>query len=601
MSDSGGARRGHRPRAHSLARLSNSLARLTGAVVLALTIVVTVLAGSASAHAVLLNESPRANSTVSTAPTSIELTFGENVEVSFGSIAVFNEKADRVDIGAPHHAATSDHTVVASLPHLGTGAYVVTWRVISADSHPVHGAFTFTVGNSSQNAEGLAAKLEAQAGGSKTVGVLFAFARGASFAGIALLLGAATFAIAIRPGGHRRSRADTLVWFGWILLFVSTIGEVLLQGPYAGALPLSKVIDSSVVRAVLQTRYGHLAEIRLVLLLAALLLLWTVRKTWRASWWWWPVAAPLGLAIAATPGLAGHAFTGTFTPIAVPADTLHVAAMSVWLGGLATLALIVIDRDPDAARSGRRFSPVALTSVAVIIATGLFASWRQVGFSRDAFIHTSYGRLLLVKVAVFVALVALAAWSRRIVHSRTPATLSAMAVTEDSAAIRTAPTDPDVRHLRWSVGGELIFGIAVLTITAMLVNAQPARSALTLPYSKEFRTPTMLVDLIVDPAKAGLVDIHVYALTPSGGNLFTPGITAEMSLPSKGIAPIPIPMKRAGPNHFLACKGPPAQVGSTVTCSDRFAFPFSGKWHIVIRALRDEFNEVAVEATVNIR
>jgi hypothetical protein len=141
----------------------------------------------------------------------------------------------------------------------------------------------------------------------------------------------------------------------------------------------------------------------------------------------------------------------------------------------------------------------------------------------------------------------------------------------------------------------------VLTITALLVNAQPARGALALPYSKEFRTPTMLVDLIVDPAKAGPVDIHIYALTPSGGNLYTPGMTAEMSLPSKGIAPIPIPLVRGGPNHFLACKGPPAQVASTVTCSDKFAIPLSGKWHIVIRALRDQFNEVVNEATVDIR
>ena len=92
---------------------------------------------------------------------------------------------------------------------------------------------------------------------------------------------------------------------------------------------------------------------------------------------------------------------------------------------------------------------------------------------------------MLIKVAVFIALVAVAAWSRRIVRTRGPATLSAMAVTEESAPARTAPADPDVRHLRWSVGGELIFGIAVLTITALLVNAQPARSALALPYSKE--------------------------------------------------------------------------------------------------------------------
>jgi copper transport protein len=582
-------------------RVRHPLARLFGALALALVFVVTFFAASASAHAVLLTESPRASGTVRTAPSEVQLTFSENVEVSFGSIKVFNEKGDRVDIGAPRHATTPPHTVVATLPHLDVGAYVVTWRVISADSHPVHGGFTFTVGNSSENADKLAAQLEAQGGGSKTVGVLFAFARGVAFGGIALLLGAATFAVAIRPGGRRRSRADILVWTGWILLFVSTIAAVLLQGPYAGALPLSKVFDTSVVREVLKTRYGHIAEIRLVLLLAALPLLLAIRKTWRAPAWWWPIAAPIGVAIAATPALAGHAYVGTFVPLAVPADTLHVGAMSIWLGGLATLAFIVLDRDPDAGRSAQRFSPVALTSVVVIVVTGVFASWRQVGFSRDAFLDTTYGRLLLIKVAMFIALIALAAWSRRIVRARRPATLSAMAVTDESAPARTAPADPSVRGLRWSVVGELIFGIAILTITALLVNAQPARSAIAGVYSNEFRTPTMLVDLIVDPTKAGPVDMHFYALTPSGGNLYTPGMTAEMSLPSKGIAPIEIPLVRGGPNHFLACNGPPAQVASTVTCSDKFAIPFSGKWHIVIRALRDQFNEVVVSADVDIR
>jgi copper transport protein len=576
------------------------LANLFGALAVALTIVVTALAGTASAHAVLLSENPRANSTVREAPEQLELTFDENVEVSFGSIAVFNQHADRVDTGAPHHVDEPAHTIAVRLPHLDVGAYVVTWRVVSADSHPVHGAFTFTVGNSSEDTNKLAARLEAHGGGSTTVGVLFAIARGALFAGIALLLGAVTFAVAIRPKGHRRSRADRLVWAGWLLLGVSTLVGLLLQGPYAGALPLSKAFDGSVVHSVLETRYGRLAEIRLALVLAALPLLWVVRKTWRTAPWWWALAAPLGLGIAATPGLAGHAFTGTFTPLAIPADTLHVAAMGIWLGGLAALMLVVIDGDPDAPRSARRFSPVALTSVVVIVVTGVFASWRQVGFSRDAFTHTTYGRMLIIKIAVFVVLVALAGWSRRIAHARGPVTPSSMTVTTQPSS-SVAPTNTEVRRLRWSVGGELVFGIAVLTITALLVNAQPARSALSLPFSTEFREPTMLVDLIVDPAKAGPADVHVYVLTPSGGNLFTPDVTAEMSLPSKGIAPIPIPMKRAGPNHFLSCKGPPAQVASTVTCSDRFAIPFPGTWHIVIRALRDQFNEVVVGTDVDIR
>ena len=576
------------------------IAKIAAAVVVGAVLVV-VVATAASAHAQLLSTSPAAGSVLAVAPRQVELTFGENVEISFGSIALFDQSGNRIDVGAPHHASTSDHSIESSLPHLKNGAYVLTWRVISADSHPVHGAFTFTVGSSAADVQGLAAKLEAKGGGNETVGVIFGIARAALFAGIALLLGAAVFAGAIRPHGRRRSRADALVWIGWAVAFVSTIAAVLLQGPYAGGLPLSEVFHPAVVRAVLHTRYGHLAQIRLSLLLSALPLLVTVRRHWRPRLWWWLLAAPLGLAIAATPGLAGHAATGTFTQLAVPADTLHVTAMSLWLGGLAALALVVIDRDPDATRAAEHFSPVALGSVFVIVFTGVFAAWRQAGLTVAAYTDTTYGRILLVKVATFVALIGLAGLSRRIVHKRRPATLSAMAV--DAPTLLEVPrsTDPSLRPLRWTIGGELIFGIAVLSITALLVNSQPARSALSLPYSKTFHEPTMQVNLIVAPAKAGPVDIHVYTLTPSGGNLYTPNVAATISLPSKGIAPITVPLVRAGPDHFLACQRDVSQTAGTAVCSDKFSIPFPGKWLVVIRAQRNEFDEVAVQTSVNIR
>jgi len=581
-------------------RRRHAVRRLIGVFGLAVGIVV-LGAAPAFAHATLLSEVPAAGSVVVSSPTQVELTFDENVEISFGSIALFNQQGNRVDIGAPHHASSSDHSIEASVPHLANGAYVLTWRVISADSHPVHGAYTFSVGNSSFNAQGLAARLEAKGGGNETVGVIFGIVRAAEFAGIALLIGAVVFAAAVRPHGRRRSRGDALVWVGWIGLVVATVAGLLLQGPYAGAFGLSATFHTAVVRAVLQTRYGHLIEIRLALLLAVLPLLFVLRQTWHPRWWWWVLATPLGLAIAATPGLAGHAATGTFTQLAVPLDTLHVTAMSVWLGGLAVLALIVIDRDPDARRAADHFSPVALTSVVVIVASGVFAAWRQVGWSVDAFRDTTYGRILLVKIAVFIVLLALAAWSRKIVRTHRPLTLSAAVATQSATATRTAPDDPSVRGLRWSVGGELIFGIAILVITSMLVNAQPARSALSLPYSKEFREPTMLIDLIVSPVKAGPIDFHVYTLSPAGGNLFTPGVTAEMSLPSKGIAPLTIPLVRVGPNHFLACQNVPSTASGVATCSDKFSVPFAGKWLVVIRALRDEFDEVAIQTTIDVR
>jgi copper transport protein len=454
----------------------------------------------------------------------------------------------------------------------------------------VHGAFTFAVGRSSGNVDALAAKLEAAQAGNQTVGVLFAIARAASYAGIALLLGGVVFAGAIRSHGRRRSRADALVWVGWGVLLVSTIASVMLQGPYTSSLPLLNAFHVNDIRAVLHTRYGHYAEIRIVLLLLALPLLLMVRKTWRPpSWWWFPISL-IGVAIAATPGLAGHAATGIWTNLAVPFDTVHVLAMALWLGGLASLALVVLDRDPDARRAAERFSPLAATSVALIVLSGVFAAWRQVGWSRDAFFDTTFGRLLVVKIAFFIGLLALAAWSRRIVRARRPATLSAAVATDTAPPSpgQTVPADPEVRNLRWSVAGELLFGIAVLITTAMLVNSQPARGALAVPFSTEMRStqPPMLVDVTIDPAKAGPVVIHIYTLTPSGANSYITNATATMSLPSKGIAPIDVPLERAGPSHFR---------------NTNFNVPFSGKWTLVVRAFKTQIDEAAVQTTVNIR
>jgi len=260
----------------------------------------------------------------------------------------------------------------------------------------------------------------------------------------------------------------------------------------------------------------------------------------------------------------------------------------VWRGGLAALGLVLLDRDPDARRAAERFSPIALTSVIVIVITGVFATWRQVGFTRDAFTDTTFGRILIAKVSVFVVLLVLAAWSRSIVRRRRPVALSAAVATESAPQppADAPPADPDVRHLRWSVMGELVFGITVLVLTSLLVNSQPARSALALPYSTEIRTPTMLIDVTIDPAQSGPVVMHIYTLTLSGANQYIVDATAQMSLPSKGIAPIDVPLERAGPSHFR---------------NTNFVIPFSGKWTLVVRAFKTQVDEAAGQATVPIR
>ena len=119
--------------------------------------------------------------------------------------------------------------------------------MISADSHPVHGAFTFIVGSSSVNAQGLATKLEARSNGQRAVGVTFAIHAGDRIHGHR----AVDRSDSVRgrhpaPRPAPLARADALVWIGWVTLFLATIAGILLQGPYAAVLPLSEVFHTVV-------------------------------------------------------------------------------------------------------------------------------------------------------------------------------------------------------------------------------------------------------------------------------------------------------------------------------------------------------------------
>ena len=363
-------------------------------------------------------------------PRPINLRFTEPVEIALGGVRVFDGSGDRVDVGAPRHPDGQSDQVAVSLPALDDGTYVVTWRVTSADAHPVEGAFTFQVGPEAtvDDAAGSSRACSPSRVAARAVGVLYAIDRGLVFASLAVFIGGVVFVTAIlRPG--RRSppvgpsperRAGRIVRIGWITALGATLVGIALEGVYAAALPLSKVFDPSVWSDVLDTRYGKVALVRVALLLVALPLARIALRAEREVPRWWPVPAGLvAVALAATPGIAGHASTGDHVGLAVVSDTLHVLAMSCWLGGLVMLLAIVLVRPlPEGLRpTVNRFSALALGCVAVLVVTGGFQAWRQVG-SLEALRDTDFGRLLLVKLIVFAALVVAAAFSREVVNRR---------------------------------------------------------------------------------------------------------------------------------------------------------------------------------------
>jgi copper transport protein len=502
-----------------------------------------------------------------------------------------------------------------ALPRLGNGAYVVTWRVTSADSHPIRGAFTFQVGRggtgaTSPQVQGLADRLLSQQGGDQVVGILYGIARFVVFAGLALLVGAVFFSVVIWPDARSSPRAWRVVQIGWWSTTIATFIGLLLYGPYVEGLGLDKLLSTGLIGDTLDVRLGQVWLARLVLLgvLAPLLVLAFRRDpdTGQArpvATWWAPAVLLLGLLLVATPGLAGHATSGDWATAAVFADTIHVLAMALWLGGLVVLAVVTLPHDATlAARDAvERFSGLAFGCVIALVATGAFQTWRQVG-SIDALRSTDYGRILIVKIVLVALLIVFAAFSREVVVRMLPyedepggdVTPSRSGGGAEPAGGVDVDVDVDVEtelgRLRRAVWAEIATAIAILVATSLLVNAAPAKTVAASASQGgvngvTLRNSKVNVDVTLTPAVPGRNDVHVDTSDSNGAPKDVRELKVTMALPDRGIAPIEVPLRRLGPGHYY---------------SPGFEVPLSGEWRVAATPLLSEFEQPTLRGTISV-
>ncbi|MFD9110955.1 copper resistance CopC/CopD family protein [Streptomyces bottropensis] len=476
------------------------MSRLRPLLLLLFAAVGVLLAGAVpvSAHAALTGSDPQQGSVVQDAPDQVSLTFSENVAVSDGAVRVYDPKGKEADTGKVTELGGNSYSVGlhSGLPD---GTFTVTYQVVSADSHPVSGAFTFSVGAPSKTT---VAVPEQQVGGG-VVGGLYGFARYLSYAGFILLVGGAAFVLACWQRGAGVRPVQRLVVGGWLTLTTATLAMLLLRGSYTGSGKLGDVFDLDLLGQVLQTKTGAALVSRLLLLAAAALFIAVLFGAYArrdeeieesesseesegsegseegavggrtAEYGDASEGADdadkskdgdgdedeggnddslrrdltFGLAIgggvvsaglAASWAMAEHASTGIQTGISMPVDILHLLAVAAWLGGLATLLVALFRAPVDAqieTEAVRRFSRVAFGSVLVLTATGIYQSWRQVG-TWSALTGTSYGQLLLVKIGLVAVLVGIAWISRRWTAQLAEATTDAA---EDEGAAEKEP------------------------------------------------------------------------------------------------------------------------------------------------------------------
>ncbi|WP_369029077.1 copper resistance CopC/CopD family protein [Streptomyces adonidis] len=491
-------------------------------------------AAPASAHAALTGSSPSQGIVVDKAPDQVTLTFSEKVALSDGSIRVLDPKGKRVDTAK---AAEISGTTYGVPLHSGLpdGTFTVAYQVVSADSHPVAGAYTFSIGAPSVTS----VKVSDESAGGGVVGALYGFGRYVSYAGFIVMVGGAAFVLACWQRGAGVRALQRLVAAGWLAMTAATLALLLMRGSYTGSGKVGDIFDLGLLGDVLQTKTGAALVSRLLLLAAGALFIAVLFGAYARPEEDSDEAAEddedaaydatakrdltFGLAIgggvvaiglAATWALAEHASTGLQAGIAMPVDVVHLVAVALWLGGLSALLVALFRAPADAPIEGsavRRFSRLAFGSVLALVATGIYQSWRQVG-SWSALTGTSYGQLLLVKIGLVIVLVGIAYISRRWT-TQLPETADTVTAerTEDEtadaekepvaagavkggdakratqlarqqAAVDTArvkrlrDADPLRTGLRRSVLAEAGIAVVLLAVTTVLTSTEPGRT-----------------------------------------------------------------------------------------------------------------------------
>jgi copper transport protein len=539
---------------------------------------------AASAHAVLEGTSPGRGAELRHAPKQVAFRFGEPVEAAFGAVQVYDQQGKRVDRGGTFHPGDHGNQVAIGLRSgLGDGTYTATFRVISADSHPVSGGFVFTIGKGGVPAETLDQLIDAGNAGPITK-LGFGIVRALSYVALALAAGGIVFVAAVwRPTLRARAGADESwqrastaftgrarrLTFGAVALGVAmSVLGILFQGAVAGGTSLWQALDSAVVGDVLGTRFGTVWGLRLLawLALGGVLAFSTARVRAVAARPA-PVAVALLLAfLCLTPALAGHAATTDPSWLLVPANVLHVACMAVWVGGVALLllALPAATRPLDpAARTGllaeavSRFSTLALAAVAGIVASGTLQAIVEIESFSDL-LHTAFGRAILIKIALLLGLIGLGAWNRQRIRPRLAAA--------DAAGETPGRTGIELRR---SLRAEIVLMAAVLGVTAALVSYAPA-TATTGPFSTSKTLGPARAELTVDPARAGSNQIHLYLFDRRSGRQYEriKELTLTATLFERRIGPLPLRPEPAGPGHYVvrgAALAPPGRWQLTLS------------------------------------
>ncbi len=505
----------------------------------------------ASAHAYLVKTVPAASGVLDAPPRTVQLTFDEAVEPRFAIISVTNAAGKQQTIGRVTRSPANPDTLVVPLrPNLPQGWYLIYWRAISVDGHPVQGAFTYAVGPNPGPAPQF--PVPSIAGSATSLNLLIA--RWVMFLSVMCAIGLFVFRILIARPVRRRAPGTSLRAVSIAFVIASVIG--LLAIPvyldFATAIDsLRSVFDlGALVPLFRVTAFGRgyvdMIVCFALFCLAAWITLWLDQPS-REHRSIAELVSVTGALLAAAsvlliPGTAGHAAQTPPRGISVVLDWLHLITGSVWLGGL--IGLLVLWASLSAA--GRvaglsvvvpRFSNVAFVSVFLLLGTGTWATINHMP-ALDALWLTGYGVAILVKIGLLITAMALGAFNLL----RTKPRL---------AAAREHPElgEPAVGLLRRTISGEALLITAAVFAAAVLSSLAPPPPAFALQNSAlanvgpgrvlaTVKQDGYVLQVVVSPNKAAAPNSFALRITKNGRPVRAANVTltfnhTEMQMPQQ--------------------------------------------------------------------
>ncbi|TDC81344.1 copper resistance protein CopC [Micromonospora sp. KC606] len=520
----------------------------------------------ASAHAVLVATAPARDAVISAPPSEVVLTFTEPIAPVRGRVQVLGPDGKKVHTGEPVVRGASMRIPVR-VPDRPLGTYLVSYRVISADSHPVAGSFTYSAGAPSASPPRIGDGEDRQ-----PAGALVPAAKYVGYLGLVLAVGPTLLAAGLWPRRRSRRPAAITAYAGLALVVAATAATWVGQAADMVGAPVGALSPGD-LEAVADSDVGPVLTARVALVGGAAALLPAVLSG-RAGRWRAVSLALVAVAGLTTWPLAGHPVASPLPPVSITAAVVHLAAMSVWVGGLVGVLVFLLrgTHERVLALILPAWSRWATLSVGWLVATGVGQAAIELG-RPGALVGTPYGRLLLGKAGLLAAVLAVAAWQRRMVRRKVAAGRRGRVAV--AAAVEVAAT------------------AVVLALTAALVQTPPGRTAGTeaARAAREGVAQTLTCELYslqfdIYPVKVGAPNsLHAYVYTPQGLALPVAEWTVSLALPAAGVEPVPVRVETPEPNHGSA----------------EIRFPVAGEWTLRFTVRTSDIDQATVTATVPVR